>query len=113
MRVIYDVSVLGESQFHPYLRTGVFRVVERVARSGKRGAYRPGREAAMLRRLLRQHSGTLPAQASLAVAPGSVKVPWHSTVMVAAPFRLTTGAVVSTTLTVRVALPVLLPSVAV
>jgi chorismate mutase / prephenate dehydratase len=38
-------------------------VVERVARSGKRGAYRPGREAAMLRRLLRQHSGTLPAQA--------------------------------------------------
>jgi chorismate mutase len=38
-------------------------VVERVARSGKRGAYRPGREASMLRRLLGQHSGTLPAQA--------------------------------------------------
>ena len=38
-------------------------VVEQVARSGKRGAYRPGREAAMIRRLLRQHSGTLPAQA--------------------------------------------------
>ncbi|MGC1408123.1 MAG: chorismate mutase [Acetobacteraceae bacterium] len=38
-------------------------VVEQVARSGKRSAYRPGREAAMIRRLLRQHSGTLPAQA--------------------------------------------------
>ena len=38
------------------------RVVERVARSGKRSAYRPGREASIIRRLLRQHSGTLPAQ---------------------------------------------------
>ena len=38
------------------------RVVERVARSGKRGAYRPGREAAIIRRLLCRHSGALPPQ---------------------------------------------------
>jgi chorismate mutase len=38
------------------------RVIEQVAASGKRGAYRPGREAAIIRRLLRRHSGTLPAQ---------------------------------------------------
>ena len=37
-------------------------VVERVARSGKRGAYRPGREAAIIRRLLARHSGALPPQ---------------------------------------------------
>ena len=39
------------------------RVVEQVAKSGKRGAYRPGREASIIRRLLRRHSGSLPAQA--------------------------------------------------
>jgi chorismate mutase len=39
------------------------RVVEQVAKSGKRGAYRPGREASIIRRLLRRHSGALPAQA--------------------------------------------------
>jgi chorismate mutase / prephenate dehydratase len=39
------------------------RVVEQVAKSGKRGAYRPGREASIIRRLLRRHSGGLPAQA--------------------------------------------------
>jgi chorismate mutase/prephenate dehydratase len=38
------------------------QVVERVARSGKRGAFRPGREASIIRRLLRRHSGCLPAQ---------------------------------------------------
>jgi chorismate mutase len=38
------------------------RVVERVAQAGKRGAYRPGREAAIIRRLLREHSGALPPQ---------------------------------------------------
>jgi chorismate mutase/prephenate dehydratase len=38
------------------------RVVEQVAKSGKRGAYRPGREASILRRLLRQHKGALPPQ---------------------------------------------------
>lgn len=38
-------------------------VVEHVARSGKRSAYRPGREASIVRRLLRQHSGSLPPQA--------------------------------------------------
>src|SRR5271170_3797453 len=38
------------------------RVVERVAKSGKRSAYRPGREASIIRRLLRQHSGELPPQ---------------------------------------------------
>src|SRR5580692_5464732 len=35
-------------------------VVENVARSGKRVAFRPGREASILRRLLRRHGGKLP-----------------------------------------------------
>jgi len=38
------------------------RVVEQVAKSGKRSAYRPGREASIIRRLLRQHTGALPPQ---------------------------------------------------
>jgi chorismate mutase / prephenate dehydratase len=38
------------------------QVVERVAKSGKRSAYRPGREASIIRRLLRQHTGDLPPQ---------------------------------------------------
>jgi chorismate mutase len=38
------------------------RVVEQVAKQGKRSAYRPGREAAILRRLLRNHTGRLPPQ---------------------------------------------------
>jgi chorismate mutase len=38
------------------------RVVEGVARSGKTAAFRPGREAAILRRLLARHTGKLPAQ---------------------------------------------------
>lgn len=38
------------------------RVVEQVARSGKRGALRPGREAAIIRRLIGRHSGSLPPQ---------------------------------------------------
>jgi chorismate mutase len=37
-------------------------VVEKVARSGKPAAFRPGREADIVRRLVRQHTGTLPAQ---------------------------------------------------
>jgi chorismate mutase/prephenate dehydratase len=37
-------------------------VVEHVARSGKRSAYRPGREAAIIRRLLARHNGNLPPQ---------------------------------------------------
>jgi chorismate mutase / prephenate dehydratase len=36
-------------------------VVEHVARAGKRGALRPGREAAIVRRLLGRHRGGLPA----------------------------------------------------
>jgi chorismate mutase / prephenate dehydratase len=36
-------------------------VVEHVARAGKRGALRPGREAAIIRRLLARHRGGLPA----------------------------------------------------
>jgi chorismate mutase / prephenate dehydratase len=36
-------------------------VIENVARSGKPAAFRPGREAAMLRRLLARHTGKLPA----------------------------------------------------
>ena len=38
------------------------RVVEQVAKSGKRSAFRPGREASIIRRLLRRHSGALPPQ---------------------------------------------------
>ncbi len=38
------------------------RVVEGVARSGKAAAFRPGREASILRRLLARHTGALPAQ---------------------------------------------------
>jgi chorismate mutase/prephenate dehydratase len=38
------------------------RVVENVARSGKAAAFRPGREAAILRRLLARHTGKLPPQ---------------------------------------------------
>jgi len=38
------------------------RVVEAVARSGKRAAWRPGREAEIIRRLLARHSGHLPPQ---------------------------------------------------
>jgi chorismate mutase len=38
------------------------RVVESVARSGKPAAFRPGREAAILRRLLARHTGKLPAR---------------------------------------------------
>jgi chorismate mutase/prephenate dehydratase len=37
-------------------------VVERVAKSGKPSAYRPGREAAIIRRLLARHTGELPPQ---------------------------------------------------
>ena len=37
-------------------------VVESVARSGKPAAFRPGREAAILRRLLSRHTGKLPAR---------------------------------------------------
>ncbi len=36
-------------------------VVEHVAHAGKRGVLRPGREAAMIRRLLARHHGSLPA----------------------------------------------------
>jgi chorismate mutase len=39
------------------------RVVEHVARSGKPAAFRPGREAQIIRRLLARHGGALPAQA--------------------------------------------------
>ena len=38
------------------------RVVENVARSGKAAAFRPGREASILRRLLARHTGKLPAR---------------------------------------------------
>nr|WP_294509685.1 chorismate mutase [uncultured Rhodopila sp.] len=36
------------------------RVVEHVARSGKPAAFRPGREASIVRRLLKRHQGGLP-----------------------------------------------------
>ncbi len=38
------------------------RVVEGVARSGKTAAFRPGREASILRRLVARHTGKLPAR---------------------------------------------------
>ena len=44
---------------------------------------------------------------SVAVAPGLLKAPWHSLVRRSAPVKVTTGAVVSTTCTLRVAVPVL------
>jgi hypothetical protein len=37
------------------------KVVERVARSGKPAAFRPGREASIVRRLVGRHQGALPA----------------------------------------------------
>jgi len=37
-------------------------VIEQVGKSGKRSAYRPGREAAIIRRLLARHTGLLPPQ---------------------------------------------------
>lgn len=39
------------------------RVVEEVAKTGKRTALRPGREASIIRRLLARHAGSLPPQA--------------------------------------------------
>src|SRR2546428_3639962 len=38
----------------------------------------------------------------IAVAPGSVNPPWHSTISGFAPLRIIWGGVVSTTLTIRV-----------
>jgi chorismate mutase / prephenate dehydratase len=38
-------------------------VVEQVAKSGKPGVFRPGREASIIRRLLRRHGGGLPVHA--------------------------------------------------
>ena len=38
------------------------RVVEQVGRSGKPAAFRPGREAVIIRRLVAQHTGKLPPQ---------------------------------------------------
>lgn len=51
-------------------------------------------------------TATLPAQVSLAVAPGSVKLVWHSTVTKSVPLSLIAGGVVS--LTVRIVVAVLL-----
>ena len=44
----------------------------------------------------------LPAQASLAVAPGSVKLPWHSTVSGLFPVRVMVGATLSLNVTAAV-----------
>jgi chorismate mutase / prephenate dehydratase len=51
-----------DDQLHALLMQRA-RVVELVATSGKPGAFRPGREASIVRRLLRRHHGALPAQA--------------------------------------------------
>jgi chorismate mutase len=50
-----------DDQLHELLMQRA-QVVEQVAKSGKRGAYRPGREASIIRRLLRNHRGALPPQ---------------------------------------------------
>ncbi len=50
-----------DDQLHALLMQRA-RVVERVAVSGKRTAFRPGREASIVRRLLHRHGGGLPAQ---------------------------------------------------
>jgi chorismate mutase len=50
-----------DDQLHALLMQRA-RVVERVATSGKPGAFRPGREASIVRRLLRRHAGHLPPQ---------------------------------------------------
>ena len=47
-----------------------------------------------------------PAQASIAVAPASLNVPWHS-IVCGPPTRVIAGAVVSTTCTRRLAVAVL------
>lgn len=51
-----------DDQIHDLLmqRSGV---VEEVAKTGKRAALRPGREASIIRRLLARHAGSLPPQA--------------------------------------------------
>jgi chorismate mutase len=51
-----------DDQLHALLMRRAL-VVEQVARAGKRGAFRPGREASIIRRLLRHHGGRLPPQA--------------------------------------------------
>ena len=48
-----------------------------------------------------------PAHRSLAVAPGSLKLEWHSMVIGSAPASAIEGGVVSTTFTLRVALALL------
>ena len=50
-------------------------VVEHVARSGKRGALRSGREAAIIRRLLARHHGNLPAPTLVRIWRGAAG--WH------------------------------------
>lgn len=50
-----------DNQIHDLLMDRAL-VVENVARSGKAAAFRPGREAAILRRLLARHTGKLPPQ---------------------------------------------------
>lgn len=51
-----------DSELHDLLMQRA-RVVEAVARSGKRSAWRPGREAQIIRRLLGRHTGHLPSHA--------------------------------------------------
>ncbi len=50
-----------DTQLHALLMQRA-QVVEAVGRSGKRSAWRPGREASIVRRLLTQHEGHLPPQ---------------------------------------------------
>lgn len=51
-----------DDQIHDLLMQRA-RVVEDVARTGKRAALRPGREASIIQRLLARHTGSLPPQA--------------------------------------------------
>jgi chorismate mutase / prephenate dehydratase len=51
-----------DDQIHDLLMQRA-RVVDEVAKTGKRSALRPGREASIIRRLLARHTGSLPPQA--------------------------------------------------
>src|SRR5271157_2715524 len=50
-----------DSEIHDLLMQRA-QVVEHVARSGKPAAFRPGREASIIRRLVERHQGGLPAE---------------------------------------------------
>jgi chorismate mutase / prephenate dehydratase len=68
-------------------------VIESVARSGKPAAFRPGREAAILRRLLARHTGKLPAETVVRM--------WRE--MLAGTTAMQTGVTIAATGTAEIA----------